>query len=117
MFWDGTIDGAQLPDGTYTIRVTVDDEPLKDEALRTTATLDSSAPRVSGVLANDKEFNVLITEGSFYQEPLRSITVTGADDSGDDGKIDLGNRRTTVFLRNERQAVVRGTLNYDGDRT
>ena len=25
VFWDGTIDGAKLPDGTYTIRVTVDD--------------------------------------------------------------------------------------------
>ena len=30
-------------------------------------------------------------------------------------RIDLGNRRTTVFLRNERQAVVRGNLNYDDD--
>ena len=25
VFWDGTIDGAKLPDGEYTIRVTVDD--------------------------------------------------------------------------------------------
>ena len=52
VFWDGTIDGAQLPDGTYTIRVTVDDgEPQEGEVLLTKATLDSSVPRVSGVLA------------------------------------------------------------------
>ena len=108
VFWDGTIDGAQLPDKEYTIRVTVDE----DEAnrLTATATLDSSAPRVSGVLANGSS-DLLITDGSFINELLRFITVTGADDGGE---IDLGNRRTTVFLRNEQQVVVRGNLNYDG---
>ena len=76
----------------------VDDD--EDNALARKATLDSSVPRVSGVFANDKDSNVLITDGSFIKEPLRSITVTGADDSGDDsGEIDLGNRRTTIFLR------------------
>ena len=108
VFWDGTIDGAQLPDKEYTIRVTVDDgEPQEGEVLLTKATLDSSVPRVSGVLANG---DLLITEGSFINVPLRSIKVTGADDGGD---LDLGNRRTTVFLRNEQEAVVRGTTTYD----
>ena len=106
VFWDGTIDGAKLPDNEYTIRVTVDDD--QGGALTATATLDSSAPRVSGVLANGV---TNITQGSFIKDPLRSITVTGADDG--EG-IDLGNRRTTVFLRNEQEAVVSGTLNYDG---
>ena len=116
VFWDGTIDGAKLPDKEYMIQVTVDDgAPEEDEILQARAILDSSTPRVSGVFANDKELNVLITEGSFIKDPLSSITVTGADDSGDDsGEIDLGNRRTTVFLRNEQQVVVRGNLNYDG---
>ena len=108
MFWDGTVDGAQLPDKEYTIRVTVDDD--QDGALTATATLDSSAPRVSDVRANDEEGS-LITDGSFINKPLHSIIVTGADD--DEGEIDLGDRRTTVYLRNERQAVVRGTLTYD----
>ena len=107
LFWDGTINDTQLPDGDYTIRVVVDDDD--ENALTATATLDSSVPRVSGVLANGNP-NLLISEGSFIKESLRSIKVTGADDGGD---IDLGNRRTTVFLRNERQAVVRGTLTYD----
>ena len=55
VFWDGTIDGAKLPDGTYTIQVSVGDgdpAPEANEVLRATAILDSSAPRVSGVLAN-----------------------------------------------------------------
>ena len=103
--WDGTIDDTQLPDGDYDIRVVVDDD--KENALVRRATLDSSVPRVSGVLANGDP-NLLITEGSFIKEPLRSIEVTGADDGGDGGTLDLGNPRTTVFLRNERQAVVRG---------
>ena len=108
VLWDGTIDGAQLPDGEYHIRVTVDDDQAG--ALPARATLDSSTPRVSGVLANG---NTEINEGSFIKEPLRSITVTGADEGG---KLDLGNPRTTIFLRNERQAVVRGTLTYDPGR-
>ena len=107
VFWDGTVDNAQLPDKTYTIRVVVDDD--QEGALTATATLDTSAPRVSGVLANGSS-DLLITDGSFIKDPLRSIKVTGADDEGD---IDLGNRRTTVFLRNEQEAVVRGNLTYD----
>ena len=109
VFWDGTIDGAKFPDGTYVIRVTVDDGADDNEVLEAEAILDSSAPRVSDVLANGGPTQ--IAEGSFINEPLRSITVKGADDGGE---INLGNRRTTVFLRNEQQAVVRGTLNYDG---
>ena len=114
VFWDGTIDGAKLPDGTYTIRVTVDEDDA--DALRATATLDSSAPRVSGVLANG-EANMPITDGGFINVPLQSITVRGADDGGADADnrsdLDLANRRNTVFLRNAQQAVVQGTLNYD----
>ena len=108
VFWDGTIDGAKLPDDTYIIRVTVDDgEPQEAEAI-----LDSSAPRVSGVLANG-EANLPITDGSFIKDSLRSIVVTGADDGGD---LDLANPRNTVFLRNAQQAVVQGTLLYSPRR-
>ena len=77
VFWDGTIDGAKLPDGTYTIRVTVDDgDPPEDEVSEAEAILDSSAPRVSDVLANGEE-SLPITDGSFINVPLRSITVRG----------------------------------------
>ena len=106
VFWDGTIDGAKLPDGTYTIRVRVDDD---ETGLTAEAILDSSAPRVSGVLANGNE-SLPITDGSFINVPLQSITVTGADDGG---ALDLANPRNTVFLRNAQQAVVQGTLNYN----
>ena len=117
VFWDGTIDGAKLPDKEYHIRVTVDDGvPEEDEVLTAKATLDSSAPRVSNVVAigDAPDTQMPITDGGFIKEPLHSIKVTGADDSGDDsGEIDLGNRRTTIFLRDERSAVVRGTTTYN----
>ena len=111
--WDGTINDTQLPDGTYTIRVVVDDD--EGNALARPATLDSSAPRVSGVLANNAS-DMPITEGSYISaERLESIVVTGADDGGADNpsELDLANRRNTVFLRNAQQAVVQGTLNYN----
>ena len=110
LLWDGTLNGILLPDGEYTIQVTVDDGEDDDEVLRATATLDSSAPRVAGVFANGNE-STPITDGGFINSPLESITVTGADEDGD---IDLGDRRNAIFLRNARQAVSRGTLNYDG---
>ncbi|RKU20433.1 hypothetical protein C6500_09060 [Candidatus Poribacteria bacterium] len=111
VFWDGTIDGAKLPDGEYTIRVRVDDD---ETGLTADAILDSSAPRVSGVLANG-DSNLPITDGSFISaDRLQSIVVTGADDGGADNGagLDLANPRNTVFLRNAQQAVVQGTLLY-----
>ena len=124
VFWDGTIDGAKLPDGTYRIRVTVDDGDPEDEVLYAAATLDSSAPRVSDVVAigDTLDTETPITDGGFINEPVHSIKVTGADDGGADAEnssmLDLANRRNTVFLRNAQQAVVQGTLNYDAtDRT
>lgn len=110
LFWDGTVNNRQLADGDYTIRVIVDDDTVNDQ--RATVTLDSSAPRVRGVFANDLE-GTPITDGSFIKDELRSIVVTGVDVN--DRDIDLGNRRNTIFLRNARQAVSRGTLNYAGD--
>ena len=119
VFWDGTIDGAKLPDKEYMIQVTVDDgAPEEDEILQARAILDSSTPRVSGVLASDDDpitLDVPITDGGFIKEPLHSIKVMGADDR--QKGLDLGNRRTTVFLRNEQKAVVRGTLTYDAGET
>ena len=111
LFWDGTLNGTRLPDDTYTIQVTVDDgEPPEDEVLQATAILDTSAPRVSAVLAND---DAAITDGSFINAALRFITVTGTENGGD---FDPSNRRNTVFLRDAQQAVVRGTLDYAPDK-
>ena len=111
LFWGGTLNNRQLADGTYAIRVVVDDvdDPGDGFRLGREVTLDSSAPRVSDVLANDDQ-NMPITDGSFIKEPLRSIVVTA------EAEADLSNRRNTIFLRNARQAVVRGTLNYGTDK-
>lgn len=113
LFWDGSINNSQLPDGTYGIKVFVDGDEDEDNDFTKTVTLDSSAPRVSGVLASDGvnvEEDTPITDGSFLKGPLRLIKVRGTDDGT---TVDLSNRRNTIFLRNARQAVVRGTLNYD----
>ena len=110
LFWDGTVNNRQLADGNYTIRVIVDGDVDNDQ--RAPVILDSSAPRVSGVLANGDE-DTPITDGSFIGGPtLTSIVVKGIDD---EGPVDLSNRRNTIFLRNARQSVSRGTLDYAED--
>ena len=113
LFWDGTVNNRQLADGNYTIRVIVDDNVANDQ--RAPVILDSSAPRVSGVLANGDE-DTPITDGSFIGGPtltsLTSIVVKGIDDGE---PVDLSNRRNTIFLRNARQSVSRGTLDYAED--
>ena len=108
LFWDGTINNRKLSDGTYKINVIVDDE---GEGLKQTVELDSSAPRVSGVFANDADDGRQITDGSFINVPLRSIEVIS-----DEEDANLVDRRNTIFLRNARQSVVRGTLNYDDNK-
>ena len=109
ILWDGTINNTQLPDGNYLIRVIVPaDSSDENNSISRKVTLDSSAPRVSEVFANS-DGGPPITDGSFINESLESIVVTGADDGG---PVDLSNRRNTIFLRNARQSVVRGTLNY-----
>ncbi len=115
LFWDGTLNGRQLPDGEYRIRVIVDDAAAAGNILTSNPVeLDSSAPRVSDVVARGGLEPEPITDGSFIKGPLQFIDVEGIDE-GVDENIDLSNRRNTIFLRNARQSVVRGTLNYAND--
>ena len=112
--WGGTINGTRLPDGTYTIRVVVGDDDDAEERARNTltamATVDTSVPRVSSVLANGNP-DLLIAEGSFINEPLRSIKVIASVD--DRGKLNFDDRRTAVLLRNRQGVTLRGTLTYE----
>ena len=116
LLWDGTVNNRKLADDNYMIRVRLGDPPPIDGDFNKfirEVTLDSSAPRVSGVFAN-RAGGSAITDGGFINASLQSIVVTGIDtnERGADG-IDLGNRRNTIFLRNAQQAVSRGTLNLD----
>ena len=69
LFWDGTVNNRKLSDGNYMIRVRLGDSPAADDnAFIREVTLDSSAPRVSDVVANgDQNTDTPITDGGFIR--------------------------------------------------
>ena len=109
--WNGRINDIQLPDGTYTISVTLHKEAAPGEVLERTAeaVLDTKPPRISSVFANEDP-NLLLTNGIFMNVPLRIITVVPDVDDG--SPVDFGAERTNVVLKNARGVVRNGYLNY-----
>ena len=111
--WDGTINGTQLPDGIYTIKVVLNpgnsgesDPADKQSEKEAQAILDTSPPRLSSVRANSD--GPALTEGSFISQTLNSIIVTHeAEVSGlEFSEIGLGGKsnayRLGRFTRNNR---------------
>ncbi len=110
--WNGRINNIQLPDGTYTISVTLHKEAATPgEVLERTAeaVLDTKPPRISSVFANEDP-NLLLTNGIFMNAPLRTITIVPDVDEG--SPVDFGAERTNVVLKNARGAARTGYLNY-----
>ena len=116
--WDGTANGTQLPDGTYTIKVVL--SPGEDSASELTAqaTLDASAPRLSSVHANGNA-GLVLTDGSFINQSLNAITVTRVNEGStlEFGGIGLGGNQTRVVLVNSRGTAVAGSLTYNDTAT
>ncbi len=110
--WNGRINNRQLPDGTYTISVTLHKEAAPGEVLERSgdAILDTSPPRISSVFANEDP-NLLLTNGTFINVPMRTITVVPDVDDG--SPVDLGAERTNIVLKNARGVVRNGYLNYE----
>ena len=110
--WNGRINDRQLADGTYTIRVTLHKAAAPGEVLERTdeAILDTKPPRISSVFANEDP-NLLLTNGTFINVPMRTITVVPDVDEG--SPVDLGAERTNIVLKNARGIVRNGYLNYE----
>ena len=109
--WNGSINNRQLPDGNYTISVVLHKQAGPGEILErsASATLDTEPPRISSVFANENA-NLLLTNGSFINVPLRAITVATEADEG--SPIDFGAKRTEVVLKNARGVARNGSANY-----
>ncbi len=109
--WNGRINNRQLPDGTYTISVTLHKEAAPGEVLERSgdAILDTRPPRISSIFANEDP-NLLLTNGTFINVPMRTITVVPDVDDG--SPVDLGAERTNIVLKNARGVVRRGYLTY-----
>ncbi len=112
IFWDGSINGQQLPDGPYEIKVVLN-KPGDDAAgvleRMATAILDATPPRISDIFMNDTQ-TLLITEGSFIKETLRSITVT--PDKGVGSEIDFGRNLSNIVLQDDQGTTLGGSLSY-----
>ena len=109
--WNGRINNRQLPDGTYTIRVTLIKEAAPGEVLERSenAILDTKPPRISRVFANEDP-SLLLTNEVFINVPIRTITAVPEIDEG--SPIDFSARRTNIVVKNARGVTRRGTLSY-----
>ena len=116
--WDGTVNGTQLPDGVYTIEVTLNPDAEDEDKETAQATLDASAPRLSSVRA-DSNTGPVLTDGSFIKQSLNSIIVTRENEGStlEFGGIGLGGNQTRIVLVNSRGTTVAGSLTYDTDAT
>ena len=114
VLWDGTINGQQLSDGNYTIKVNLnrqkrEDEGDNDREKTADVTLDANPPSISSIVANDTP----ITEGSFVKTSVSSITVTPTSDAGSD--IDFGRNLSNLVLKNEQGVTVEGSLSHENE--
>ena len=116
--WDGTVNGTQLPDGVYTIEVTLNPDAEDEDKETAQATLDASAPRLSSVYAND-DSGLVLTDGSFINQSLNAITVTRENEGStlEFGGIGLGGNQTRIVLVNSRGTAVAGSLTYNENAT
>ena len=115
IIWDGSINGQQLLDGTYEIKVVLNRQKREDEveddlARMATATIDATPPVISSIVANDTP----ITEGSFVNTPISSITVTS--DQGEGSPIDFGRNLSNIVLKNEQGTTVSGSVTQIGNQ-
>ena len=109
--WNGSINSRQVPDGNYTISVVLHKQAGPGEVLERSASaiLDTEPPRISSVFANE-DANLLLTNGSFINTPLRAVTIATEADEG--SPIDFGAKRTEIVLKNARGVALNGTVNY-----
>ena len=114
ILWDGSINGQQLPDREYTIKVVLNRKPDEDEGegpgdlvKMAKATLDATPPRIFKIEANDTQ----ITEGSSVNTPISSIKITLEESAG--SPIDRSPNLTNVTLKDERGVEVGGSLSYE----
>ena len=113
--WSGTFGGNLLPDGSYTIRVKVDDGNAENDNDKSyVAVLDSTAPRISSISAN-ADSALLLSERGFIKVPLRSVTVTPDVDIG--SPLDVSGNRTNIVIKNEQGATISGFLAYSSATT
>ena len=116
ILWDGSVNGQQLPDGKYIIKVVLDRQKREDEGDNDRAKmvediiLDATPPRISRIDADGTQ----ITEGSSVDRSISSITVT-LESEAEGSPIDRSPNLTNVTLQDERGVEVGGSLSYDND--
>ena len=108
--WDGGGRGRNIfPDGQYVLRFSVVDKAGNSNSSNTTPiTIDTVAPIISSIVAND---NLQLINGSFVNVPIQSIKVT-ADAAGGTA-LDLASDQNEITLKDQRNVTRNADISYD----
>ncbi|MXZ01245.1 hypothetical protein F4Y93_11615, partial [Candidatus Poribacteria bacterium] len=108
--WDGGGRGRNVfPDGQYVLQLSVVDKAGNAAEVQTTPiTIDTVAPIISSVVAND---DLRLINGSFVNVPIQLIEVT-ADAAGGTA-LDLASDQNEITLKNQRNVTIDAEISYD----
>ncbi len=110
--WDGGGRGRNIfPDGQYVLRLSVVDKAGNASNRDTTPiTIDTVAPIISSIVANDND-NLRLINGSFVNVPIQSIKVTA--DAAGGTPLDLASDQSEIKLKNQRNVTRNADISYD----
>ena len=107
--WDGGDENFKVfPDGQYILKIEVEADGNTDSAETNPITIDTQAPIISRVVAND---NLTLVDGILINTPIHSIQ--GTADAAGGAPIDLTASETSMTVKTQRGAAIKGDLSYD----
>ncbi len=113
--WDGTDSTAnRFADGQYTLKLWVKDKGGNEAttAKTETITIDSTAPRVTGIFLSD---TIPLVDGMFVNASIPTVSFTAED--GDGTGVDLTGSDTEILIKRADGTDINGTLTYGNRAT
>ena len=107
--WDGGDQNVKVfPDGQYILQLQVEANGSKHSAKTNPITIDTQAPIISRVVANE---NLTLVDGIFINAPIQLVRATV--DAAGGAPINLTAAETTIAVKTQQGIAIKGDISYD----